>query len=78
MTKWFVVFSGTGIAERREGPMLAREALERVLDLMRLRRPGVRIEDEQGAHVSFFQLKEAAQSGGIENVRRPSPRSDRR
>lgn len=63
MPKWFIVLSGTGIAEKREGPILAREALERVRELMKLRRPGVRIEDERGGPVSFFQLKEAALGG---------------
>jgi hypothetical protein len=28
---------------------------------MKLRRPGVRIEDERGNPVSFFQLKDAAE-----------------
>jgi len=61
MPKWFIVLSGTGIAERREGPSLAREALERVREHMKLRRPGVRIEDERGNRVSFFQLKDEAE-----------------
>jgi hypothetical protein len=78
MPKWFVVLSGTGIAERREGPCLAPEALERVRELMRLRRPGVRIEDERGRPVSFFELKEAALDGLKENGRRAPPRLDRR
>ena len=60
MPRWFVVLSGTGIGEKREGPSPAREALERVRDLMRLRRPAVRIRDERGNPVSFFELKDVA------------------
>jgi hypothetical protein len=59
MPKWFVIFSGTGIGERRKGPLIARDTLERVRALMRLRRPGVRIEDERGGPISSFQLIEA-------------------
>ena len=62
MPKWFVVLSGTGIAERRDGPSLARDALERVRELMRLRRPGVRIEDERGNPISFLALKDVAEA----------------
>jgi len=69
MPKWFVVLSGTGIAERREGPIPAKEALERARDLMRLRRPGVRIEDERGSPITFFQLIEAA--GAKPNAKKP-------
>jgi len=36
--------------------------LEHVRHLMKLRRPGVRIENELGRDVSFFQLKDAAAS----------------
>lgn len=37
------------------------EALRLVRTLMKLRRRGVRIEDERGNPVSFLQLKEAAE-----------------
>ena len=60
MANWFIIVSGTGIAARREGPFIALDALERVRELMTLRRPGVRIKDERGKDVSFFKLKEAA------------------
>jgi hypothetical protein len=39
----------------------ATEALRFVRAHMKLRRPGVRIEDERGNPVSFFQLKETAE-----------------
>ena len=39
----------------------ATEALNLVRALMKLRRPGVRIEDERGNPVSFFQFEEAAE-----------------
>jgi hypothetical protein len=39
----------------------ATEAFHLVRDHMRLRRPGVRVEDELGNPVSFFQLKEMAE-----------------
>jgi hypothetical protein len=60
MPKWFVVLSGTGIGERREKPAPAPEALECARRLMKLRRPSVRIEDEERNPVSFLQLKEHA------------------
>jgi hypothetical protein len=60
MANWFIILSGTGVAARREGPFIARDALERVRELMTLRRPGVRIKDERGKDVSFVKLKEAA------------------
>jgi hypothetical protein len=61
MRKAFVVLSGTGIRDMREWVPSATEALRLVRAHMKLRRPGVRIEDERGRPVSFFQLKEAAE-----------------
>jgi hypothetical protein len=58
----FVILSGTGVVEFRETADSAKEALERVRRLMKLRRPGVRVENELGHDVSFFQLKDAAAS----------------
>jgi hypothetical protein len=60
MPKSFVVLSGTGIRDTREWVPSATEALRLVLRHMKLRRPGVRIEDERGNPVTFFQLKEMA------------------
>jgi hypothetical protein len=59
VANWFIIWSRTGIAARREGPLTAKDALERVRELMALRCPGVRIKDERGKDVSFVQLKEA-------------------
>ncbi len=53
--------SGTGIRDTREWAPSATEALRLVRARMKLRRPGVRIEDERGNPVSFFQLKDAAE-----------------
>jgi hypothetical protein len=61
MRKSFVVLSGTGIRDVREWVPSATEALRLVRAHMKLRRPGVRIEDERGSPVSFFQLKETAE-----------------
>jgi hypothetical protein len=58
MRKTFVVLSGTGIRDLREWVPSATEALRLVRTHMKLRRPGVRIGDERGNPVSFFQLKE--------------------
>jgi hypothetical protein len=60
MRKKFIISSGTGIADRRETANSATEALELVRHLMRLRRANVTIEDELGASLSFFQLKDQA------------------
>jgi hypothetical protein len=46
-------------------------ALRLVRDHMKLRRPAVRVEDERGKPVSFFQLKEMANS---EVAKRSGPR----
>jgi hypothetical protein len=61
MRKSFVVFSGTGIRDSREWVPSATDALRLVRAHKKLRRPGVRIEDERGNTVSFFQLKETAE-----------------
>ena len=58
----FLIISGTGISDIAETANSATEALERVRNLMKLRRPGVRIENELSHDVSFFQLKDAAAS----------------
>ena len=46
--KGFIVLSGTGIKDTREWVPSATEALRLVKIHMKLRRPGVRIEDERG------------------------------
>jgi hypothetical protein len=55
--KGFIVLSGTGIKDIREWVPSATTALQLASAHMKLRRPGVRIEDERGNPVSFFQLK---------------------
>jgi hypothetical protein len=57
-----MVVSGTGIRVRRVWAVSATEALRLVLEDMRLRRLGVRIEDRRGNPVTFFELKELAES----------------
>lgn len=65
MPRSLIVCSGTGIKEHRESAPSAAEALRLVLDHMKLRRPGVRVEDGRGNPVSFFELKElVALEGG--------------
>ena len=58
----FVVLSGTRIRIFREVEPSATQALRLVRDHMKMRRPNVRIEDERGNPVSFFQLKEMAET----------------
>jgi hypothetical protein len=60
MRKPLVVLSGTGVRTILERVPSATEALHLIHDHMRLRRPSVRVEDERGNPVSFFQLKEMA------------------
>jgi hypothetical protein len=62
MSKSFTVISGTGIRDHREWAPSATEALRLVLEHMKLRRPGVRIEDRRGNPVTLFQLKALAES----------------
>jgi hypothetical protein len=45
-------------------------ALRLVRNHMKRRRPDVRIEDERGTPVSFFQLKEMAELEGRKNTSR--------
>jgi hypothetical protein len=59
--KGFVVVSGTAVKETREWARFAAAALELVRAHMELRRPGVRIEDDRGNPISFFQLKDMAE-----------------
>ena len=61
MRKTFTVLSGTG---RREFAPSATEALRLFREFMKFRRPSVRIEDERGNPVTFFQLKALAESRG--------------
>lgn len=56
----FIVLSGTSIKEIREWVPSATTALQLVRTHMKLRRPDVRIEDERGNPISFFQLKDMA------------------
>ena len=71
MPKGFIILTGTGIRDTREWVQSATEALRLVKTHMKLRRPGVRIEDEHGNPVSFFELKEMAGPGrGKDNANR--------
>jgi hypothetical protein len=54
MLRRFVILSGTSITPRSETARSAKEAMELVLQLMKLRRPGVRIETAEGEPLSFF------------------------
>ena len=65
-----IVLSGTGIRDTRELAPSATMALRLVRDHMKLRRPAVRVEDERGNPVSFFQLKEIAK---LEVAKRSGP-----
>jgi hypothetical protein len=56
-----IVLTGTGIRDAREWAPTATQALCLVRDHMKMRRPAVRVEDELGNPVSFFQLKEMAE-----------------
>jgi hypothetical protein len=61
MRKALVVITGAGIrTDTRELAPSATEALRLVLAHMKLRLPGVRIEDLDGNPVSFFELKKMA------------------
>ena len=61
MPKGFFVLSGTNVKTVQEWAPSATEALRLIRAHMKLRRPGVRIEDERGNPVSFFQLKDMAE-----------------
>jgi hypothetical protein len=60
MRKSFAVLTGTALKDTREWVPSATEALRLVRSHTKLRRPAVRVEDERGNPVSFFQLKEMA------------------
>ena len=70
--KGLIVVSGTGIKDTREWVPSATAALQLVRAHMKLRRPGVRVEDERGNPVSFFQLKEMAE---LESRKKNAPRT---
>jgi len=62
MPRTFVILSGTSIHPRRETARSATEALELLREHMRLRHPNLTIETANGEELSFFQLKDLAQS----------------
>ena len=63
MPKIFVILSGgASVHPRTETAKSATEALELVRTHMRLRHPGLTIETADGEELSFFQLKDLAQS----------------
>ena len=65
-----IVLTETGIRNTRESAPSATMALSLVRDHMKLRRPAVRVEDERGNPVSFFQLKEMAELEARKNTSR--------
>jgi hypothetical protein len=65
----FIVLSGAATV-RREWTPSATEALRLVREHMKLRRPGVRIEDETGNPVTVLQLVDLAKSERRERDRR--------
>jgi hypothetical protein len=69
MPKSFIIISGTNIGEKREWAVSANEALRLVREHMKLRRPGVRIEDRHGNPVTFFQLKGLSEAESREKDR---------
>jgi hypothetical protein len=60
MPKGFIVITGSGVKDTREWAPSATEAFRLIREYMKLRRPGVRVEDERVNPVNFFQLKEIA------------------
>jgi hypothetical protein len=58
----FVVTSGTGARERVEERPDARSTLQCVVNLISLKRPGIRVFDADGRRVSFERLPELAVS----------------
>jgi hypothetical protein len=59
--KGLLVLTGTGVKDTREWVPSATTALQLIRSYMKLRRPSVRIEDERGNLISFFQLKDMAE-----------------
>jgi hypothetical protein len=53
-----IVLSGSSLRTFREWKPSATEAPRLARALMKLRRPGVKIEDERENPISFFQLKD--------------------
>jgi hypothetical protein len=68
--KELLVLTGTGIRNTREVAPSATQALHLVRNHMKPRQPAVRIEDERGNPVSFFQLKEMAELEARKNTSR--------
>jgi hypothetical protein len=67
MPKPLIVCSGTSLRTFREWTASATEALRLVRAHVKLRRPGVRVEDERGSPLSFFQLKDLADSEAMKD-----------
>jgi hypothetical protein len=68
MPKKFVIWSGTSIQPRSEEVTSATEAVRRVLEFLRVRRPNIRIETADGDPLSYFQLRELAALEGRKNA----------
>jgi hypothetical protein len=61
----FVITSGTGIREIVDQRPDARSAYKRVMDLVSLRHPSVRIFDEDGLTVSLQKLRRLADEESV-------------
>ncbi len=72
--KGFIILPGTGVSDTREWVPTAIMALELVRDHMQLRRTSVRIEDERGGLISFFQLRDMAELESQRQARRAEKR----
>lgn len=64
------VCSGTSIKENREWAPSATEALRLIGVLIKLRRPGVKVEGERGNPATFLQLKRWPRKRRVRNARR--------
>jgi hypothetical protein len=61
----FVITSGTGIREIVDQRADARSAYKRVMDLVSLRRPSVRIFDQDGHTLSLQKLRRLADEESV-------------
>jgi hypothetical protein len=68
----FVITSGTGIREIVEERAGARAAYRHVVNLVLLKRPGIRIFDADGHRVSLEKLRELAKREATEHANRPA------
>jgi hypothetical protein len=72
MPKRFIIRTGTEIRKSHDVARSATEALRLIRDHMRMRRPNLTIEDEDGNPITMFDLKEIAEAKeGKQNAPRP-------